>query len=651
MANKRIVDLDPFQGSLNDEDLLIMYDDTSLNNSDRTRKITVGDFKASTSQDLSTYATKEQLNGYATTESLESYATTDSISTLGEAQGLATTSWVQTQFGNQAVYFFTTAQLPPVSEAKTNVIYLVPAATSGTDNAKDEYIYLSTGSFEKIGNTSGGSGLNNFLDGQSSSAVHQINSGAEGPYSVALGYMTTAGNSTCMASFAEGYGTFSNSGATHAEGYQTTAEGEYSHAEGYRTYALGSNSHAEGHSTSAIANRSHAEGYQTTASGETSHAQGTQTLANNGSAHAQGYQTTAFGAHSHAEGYGTYASGSRAHTEGYYTKAQGSGSHAEGYQTTALGRYSHSGGFGTWTDSASTAQTAIGRYNSTPTTAEAFIVGNGTSTADRSNAFTVDWNGNTTAAGAIILGSTGTGNKAVSYTQMANYVATHGGGGTVLNNYLEDYDNTMIGDIESLQANGTFAIALGCNSSATAEASIALGEDVLSKGQATIAEGLGTTAGSGGSAHAEGEYTLASGAASHSQNIGTIAQSIGQTAIGRYNIANGGTSISTTAVSDHAFIIGNGTSANRSNAFSVSWNGNVNASGAVYLGSTATGNAAVSCDQMTDYVGYIPFGNTYSLDGTMTVLPDLQASPTMSGDSIATPANNAYVVPFIVRNS
>ena len=54
---------------------------------------------------------------------------------------------------------------------------------------------------------------------------------------------------------------------------------------------------------------------------------------------------------------------------------------------------------------------------------------------------------------------------------------------------------------------------------------------------------------------------------------------------------------------------------------------------------------------MTDYVGYIPFGNTYSLDGTMTVLPDLQASPTMSGDSIATPANNAYVVPFIVRNS
>lgn len=260
--------------------------------------------------------------------------------------------------------------------------------------------------------------------------------------------------------------------------------------------------------------------------------------------------------------------------------------------------------------------------------------------------------GATTANDLLSLNTTGTGNTAVSYTQMADYVSSHGGGGsgTVLNNYLENSDNTMIGDIESLQANGTFAVALGCNSSATAEASIALGEDVLSKGEATVAEGYATTAGSGGSAHAEGEYTLASGAASHSQNIGTIAQSIGQTAIGRYNIANGGTSISTTATSDHAFIIGNGTSANRSNAFSVSWNGNVNASGAVYLGSTATGNAAVSCDQMTDYIGYIPFENTNSLDGTMTVLADQQASPRISGDFIATPANNAYVVPLIVRN-
>lgn len=260
--------------------------------------------------------------------------------------------------------------------------------------------------------------------------------------------------------------------------------------------------------------------------------------------------------------------------------------------------------------------------------------------------------GATTANDLLFLNTTGTGTAAVSYTQMADYVSSHGGGGsgTVLNNYLENSNNTMIGDIESLQANGTFAVAFGCNSSATAEASIALGEDVLSSGEATVAEGYATTAGSGGSAHAEGEYTLASGAASHSQNIGTIAQSIGQTAIGRYNIANGGTSISTTAVSDHAFIIGNGTSANRSNAFSVSWKGNVNASGAVYLGSTATGNAAVSCDQMTDYVGYIPFENTNSLDGTMTVLVDQQASPRISGDFIATPANNAYVVPLIVRN-
>lgn len=355
MANKRIVDLDPFQGSLNDEDLLIMYDDTSLNNSDRTRKITVGDFKASTSQDLSTYATKEQLNGYATTESLESYATTDSISTLGEAQGLATTSWVQTQFGNQAIYFFTTAQLPPVSEAKTNVIYLVPAASSGTDNAKDEYIYLSGSSaFEKIGNTSGN--VVNLNDGVATGSIQQEGS--------------VVGTTAIYAS---------------ALGSQTSALGAYSHSEGQKTLA-GSIYDSDS-------------------------AQWTK------QSHAQGYMTTASNWQSHAEGGNTLASGSQSHSQGHATTASGWCSHAEGHQTLASGSYSHAQGEGTIANQ--TTETVIGKFNSIPGTSQAFIIGNGTGTAtsNRSNAMTVDWSGNQTLAGSLTVGRDPTSNMEVATKQ------------------------------------------------------------------------------------------------------------------------------------------------------------------------------------------------------------------------------------------
>lgn len=78
----------------------------------------------------------------------------------------------------------------------------------------------------------------------------------------------------------------------------------------------------------------------------------------------------------------------------------------------------------------------------------------------------------------------------------------------------------------------------------------------------------------GGYSYAEGFNVEASGSYSHAQNNNTIAQGQNQTAIGKYNIAD----------STSAFIIGNGASdSQRSNAFSVAFDGNVNiASGAHY---------------------------------------------------------------------
>jgi hypothetical protein len=134
-----------------------------------------------------------------------------------------------------------------------------------------------------------------------------------------------------------------------------SSNGSYSHAEGEYTVASGTYSHAEGTLTDASGIYSHAEGAGSTASGHDSHA--------------EGIGTTAYGFGSHAEGHTTIASGSSSHAEGSRTLTLGQFSHAEGYHTVALGDYQH----------------VQGTYNISSSNAGAFIHGNGTSDANRSN--------------------------------------------------------------------------------------------------------------------------------------------------------------------------------------------------------------------------------------------------------------------------
>ena len=164
-------------------------------------------------------------------------------------------------------------------------------------------------------------------------------------------------------------------------------------------------------SGSVVGNFSVAEGSSVTASGETSHAEGSSTSATAQTAHAEGTGTTAGSFDAHAEGYYTVARGGKAaHAEGDHTTASEFGAHAEGGQTVASGQLSHAQNNSTI--AAKDCQTAIGKFNieDTETTTakqKAFIIGNGTNYT-RSNAFTVDWEGNTEAAGDITDGS---GNK------------------------------------------------------------------------------------------------------------------------------------------------------------------------------------------------------------------------------------------------
>ena len=128
------------------------------------------------------------------------------------------------------------------------------------------------------------------------------------------------------------------------------AAGRYSHAEGEGSQALGVNSHAEGGGTQATGPVSHAEGVGTKAIGAISHTEGSGTIASGVNSHTEGGGTTASGENSHAEGEGTIAAGKNQHTQGKYN-----------------------------------IQDANNKY--------AFIIGNGTSNNNRSNAFAVGWNG------------------------------------------------------------------------------------------------------------------------------------------------------------------------------------------------------------------------------------------------------------------
>lgn len=135
-------------------------------------------------------------------------------------------------------------------------------------------------------------------------------------------------------------------------------------------------------------------GFETVASGEYSHAEGRGTKASGLWSHAEGYYTMALNDDSHAEGHNTTASGYYSHAEGVNTTASGYCSHAEGRNTTASGNTQH----------------VQGKYNVRDTTL-AHIVGNGSSDSNKSNAHTLDWQGNAWFAGDVYTGSTSGTNK------------------------------------------------------------------------------------------------------------------------------------------------------------------------------------------------------------------------------------------------
>lgn len=134
--------------------------------------------------------------------------------------------------------------------------------------------------------------------------------------------------------------------------------------------------------------------------------------------------TDASGVRSHAEGESTTASGWASHAEGNESVASGAHSHAEGEGTEASGRNSHAEGCGTIAKCY--AQHVFGEYNEEdPSNGMSGqyveIVGNGDGFYDRSNARTLDWNGNEEVAGDVKANACGGANP-ISLIAVSNSV-------------------------------------------------------------------------------------------------------------------------------------------------------------------------------------------------------------------------------------
>ncbi len=270
---------------------------------------------------------------------------------------------------------------------------------------------------------------------------------AEGQNSEAIG----------VASHAEGNLTFSPGVAAHSEGRLAYALGDYSHAEGQYSGSGGTGSHSEGQYCGTGSLNSHAEGYATIAVVLT----GATTTAISSIDEPNAKITVASSAGFSVGNVVALTGGVNAthHTPYVYTKKisaisgnvitftdnaalecpwttmtlpgevgdpTDAANHAEGVKTQATGKISHAEGFNSWAQGTCThaqnndtwaighSSTAIGKMNNprqsynNPTTfsqaGDAFFIGNGSTTANLSNAFRVRFDGSVYSQGSYNTG-------------------------------------------------------------------------------------------------------------------------------------------------------------------------------------------------------------------------------------------------------
>ncbi len=325
--------------------------------------------------------------------------------------------------------------------------------------------------------------------------------------------------------------------------------------------SVGTNSWASGYKSKAIGNWSQALGYQAIARKDYSTAIGKDAVANSINSFAFGEDAAAKNDESYAIGRGAVASGFRSfafgsgdissserryppYASGDYSFALGAGAQAIGngslsiWESIAEGEYSMSMGLGSRSSGASSIALGWG----TQATADFSIaIGDGT-VASNWDAMAFGWNATASGENSTALGgSTASGDYSIAIGVSK----------------AEGFYSSAIG---GSKATGEFSTAIGDNANATQDFSMAFGTYCNSNGPYSQAFGY---------------YTTASGSYSSAMGNYTTAPSGYETVIGRYNTTYTPFSTNDWNPADRLFVIGNGSSISKSDAFTVLKNGNV----------------------------------------------------------------------------
>lgn len=196
-----------------------------------------------------------------------------------------------------------------------------------------------------------------------------------------------------------------------------TVAGPYAHAQNMYVEATGIGSSGEGYKTKVPGTYAHGEGQETEASAPCAHSQNFKTKATAPAAHAQNNQTEASGENSDATGFKTKSKAKNSHTGGEEntTETTAVNGFTEGYKNTNRAPRSFIAG-GQWNSTSADANDSLvhgiacnasapaqrvgGKYpKGDPKYVE--IVGNGKSSSARSNAYTLDWEGNACFSGSV----------------------------------------------------------------------------------------------------------------------------------------------------------------------------------------------------------------------------------------------------------
>ncbi len=310
-----------------------------------------------------------------------------------------------------------------------------------------------------------------------------------------------------------------------------------------------------------------------------------------------------------ASGTGSMALGISNNSTGNYTMALGSGNSANGHSSGAFGRNSSvnvgSGSTAFALGNGLTVRHAnafvVGRFNDRASTTSGtfrFVVGDGTSDTNRSDAFWIDANGNVYAKGnffanngSVQLGSGGgslytSGNMTIGTTNSAYVrfntngsermrITSDGNVGIGTTNphssaRLHVNGGMVVGDSNSLGSSTSFAA--GSFNSVPGSSSVALGQGNTAGGLATVAIGGGVTTGgqgsfaAGSSSHSTGSSSIAMGSSNVSSGFSTIALGSSNEASGNASIAIGRQTKAEVASNATAVAIGYGVEAFQANA-------------------------------------------------------------------------------------